>query len=171
MIILNKEQADFIRGKYKEPYVLEPIYLANNKYGLPDSVMLNPHYREAWAYLKDKPVELITADELEGIEAPVKEKPQPLYVIQGKDLTFEVYAIRKISKEHGIIDIVAIDKKGLHRDVSLSIDNSVTYDIPNVGELTAIQAMLFFDEQGMSSKSICEMMIPQREEYIKDKWF
>lgn len=171
MIILTKSEADYIKGQYTEPYVLEPVYLDTDKYGITDAVMTNPAYREAWAFLKTKPVELITSDELEGIVAPEKPAVEPLYIIEGKELTFKVYAIRKISKEHGIIDVTAIDKNGLHRDVSLSIDNDVSFDIPNVGTMTAIQAMLFFDEQGMSSKSICEVMIPQREQYIIDRFY
>lgn len=171
MIILTAEEANQVKGLYEKPYTLEPIYLADNKYGLPETIVMNPAYRDAWALLKSKPVELITADEIEGIVAPVKQKTEPLYIIEGKELTFHVTEMRKLNKECGEIALTAIDKNGLHRDVVLSIDSEVVFDIPNVGKLTAIQAMLFFDKEGMSSKAICEMLIPQREQYILDKYF
>lgn len=171
MIILTTAEANQVKGMYEKPYTLEPIYLAENKYGLPEAILMNPAYRDAWALLKGKPVELITADEMEGIVAPEKPKQEPLYIIEGKDLTFHVTEMRKLNKECGEIALTAIDKTGLHRDIVLSIDSEVVFDIPNVGKITAIEAMLLFDSQGMNSKAICEMLIPQREQYILEKFF
>lgn len=171
MIILTKAEAEQIRGQYTAPYVLEPIALEADKYALPEAVMTNPAYRDAWAFLKTKPVELITSDEMEGISYSGESKPkEALYEIKGVEMDFKVWEINKLSRERGEIKLTAI-KNGLHRDITLNIDKEITFELPGVGEITAVDAMLAMDAQGKSSKQICEMLIPMREKYINETWF
>ena len=55
MIILTKQQAEAVRGKYGAYSALDPVQIAGEFYGLPDSILESEIFSEAHETLKDLP--------------------------------------------------------------------------------------------------------------------
>jgi hypothetical protein len=166
MILLNKEQRDYIAGYYGEDNVLEPIRIGENEWALPETVLFNEAFREIWDYLKVLPCKLYTGEEISQLLIPFDpEIDETIYSVAFRDgIVCSIVRICNWNSKVLTVEVnVSKSSVGIKR-IQLRITNEDT--IEGVGEYDYFMGAIM---QGVPLFTLAEQMLLMRQEYIIEK--
>lgn len=166
MILLNKEQRDYIAGYYGENNVLEPIRIGENEWVLPETVLFNEAFREVWDYLKVLPCKLYTGEEISQLLIPFEpEIDASIYSVSFRDGI--ICGIVRVSNWNSktITIEVNVSKPGVGiARTQLRVTNEDLFD--GIGEYDYFMSQI---RNGAPILQLAEQMLLLKQDYIIEK--